>query len=146
MVAGRHHAGGHPGPGGMWRGSDANGHPGAHRDECNQDDPRRTAGKFVGGGGGGGGDGGRAVPLTNIEYRLLSELSVNAGRALTHEQLLQRVWGPEHSGQPGAVRTFVKNLRRKLGDDADNPNYIHTELRVGYRMPKGEGTEGQATM
>ena len=57
MVAGRHHAGGHPGPGGMWRGSDANGHPGAHRDECNQDDPRRTAGKFVGGGGGGGATG-----------------------------------------------------------------------------------------
>ena len=104
------------------------------------------AGQLVNLSGGGGGDGGRAVPLTNIEYRLLSELSVNAGRALTHEQLLQRVWGPEHSGQPGAVRTFVKNLRRKLGDDADNPKYIHTELRVGYRMPKGEGTEGQATM
>ena len=92
----------------------------------------------------GGGDGGRAVPLTNIEYRLLSELSVNAGRVLTHDQLLQRVWGPEHSGQPGAVRTFVKNLRRKLGDDADTPTYIFTEPRVGYRMPKGEGqgTEG----
>ena len=43
---------------------------------------------------------GSAVPLTNIEYRLLFELSVNAGRVLTHEQLLQRVWGPEHSGQP----------------------------------------------
>ena len=46
---------------------------------------------------GGGGDGVRAVPLTNIEYRLLSELSVNAGRVLTHEQLLQRVWGPDWS-------------------------------------------------
>ena len=86
----------------------------------------------------------RAVRLTNIEYRLLFELSVNAGRVLTHDQLLQRVWGPEHSGQPGAVRTFVKNLRRKLGDDADNPSYIFTEPRVGYRMSKGEtqGTEG----
>ena len=86
----------------------------------------------------------RAVRLTNIEYRLLFELSVNAGRVLTHEQLLQRVWGPERSGQPGAVRTFVKNLRRKLGDDADTPTYIFTEPRVGYRMPRGEGqgTEG----
>ena len=86
----------------------------------------------------------RAVRLTNIEYRLLFELSVNAGRVLTHDQLLQRVWGPEHPGQPGAVRTFVKNLRRKLGDDADTPTYIFTEPRVGYRMPKGEGqgTEG----
>ena len=87
---------------------------------------------------------GSAVLLTNIEYRLLFELSVNAGRALTHEQLLQRVWGPEHSGQPGAVRTFVKNLRRKLGDDANDPSYIFTEPSVGYRMHRGEtqGTEG----
>ena len=87
---------------------------------------------------------GSAVLLTNIEYRLLFELSVNAGRVLTHEQLLQRVWGPEHSGQPGAVRTFVKNLRRKLGDDANDPSYIFTEPSVGYRMPRGEtqGTEG----
>ena len=82
---------------------------------------------------------GSAVLLTNFEYRLLFELSVNAGQVLTHAQLLQRVWGPEHSRKPGAVRTFVKNLRRKLGDDADNPKYIHTEIRVGYRMPKGEG-------
>ena len=53
--------------------------------------------------------------------------------------LLQaKVWGLEHSGRPGAVRTFVKNLRRKLGDDADTPTYIFTEPRVGYRMPKGE--------
>ena len=86
---------------------------------------------------------GRAVPLTNIEYRLLFELSVNAGRVLTHDQLLQRVWGPEHSGQPGAVRTFVKNLRRKLGDAADNPKHIHTEVRVGYRMARGETQGGE---
>ena len=86
---------------------------------------------------------GSAVRLTNIEYRMLFELSVNAGRVLTHEQLLQRVWGPEHPGRPGAVRTFIKNLRRKLGDDADTPTYIFTEPRVGYRMPRGEtqGTE-----
>ena len=81
---------------------------------------------------------GRAVPLTNIEYRLLFELSANAGRVVTHDQLLRRVWGPEHSGRPGAVRTFVKNLRRKLGDDADTPSYVFTEPGVGYRMPKGE--------
>ena len=41
---------------------------------------------------------GERPELTNIEYRLLFELSVNAGRVLTHEQLLQRVWGPERSG------------------------------------------------
>ena len=88
--------------------------------------------------------GGRAVRLTDIEYRLLVELSVNAGRVLTHDHLLQRVWGPGHSGHSGPVRTFVKNLRHKLGDDADHPAYIFTEPRVGYRMAKGEteGSEG----
>ena len=52
------------------------------------------------------------------------------------------MWGLDHSGQLGAVRTFVTNLRRKLGDDADTPIYIFTEPGVGYRMAKGEGTEG----
>ena len=75
--------------------------------------------------------GGRAIHLTDIEYRLLFELSVNAGRVLSHDQLLQRVWGPAHTGNSGQVRTVVKNLRRKLGDDADNPRYIITERGGG---------------
>ena len=81
---------------------------------------------------------GRPVRLTNMEYRTLFELSVNGGRVLSHEELLQRVWGPAHSGRPGAVRSVIKNVRRKLGDDADNPTYIFNEPRVGYRMPKPE--------
>ena len=62
---------------------------------------------------------------------------------LTHDQLLQRVWGLTNPGGSGPVRTAVKNLRRKLGDDADSPTHIFNEPRVGYRMPKGEtqGTE-----
>ena len=82
---------------------------------------------------------GRAIQLTDIEYRLLFELSANAGRVLTHDQLLQRVWGPARTGNSGPVRTVVKNLRRKFGDDADNPRYIITLPRVGYRMPNAEG-------
>ena len=89
-----------------------------------------------------GGDGGGAVPLTNIEYRLLSELSVNAGRALTHDQLLQRVWGPDKGEDSGPVRNAVKRLRRKLGEDASNPASIFAVPRVGYRMEKGEEQEG----
>ena len=81
---------------------------------------------------------GRPVALTGIEYRMLVELSVNAGRALTHERLLQRVWGPDKGEDSGPVRNIVKRLRRKLGDDADNPEYILTEPSVGYRMPEGE--------
>ncbi len=76
------------------------------------------------------------VPLTDIEYRLLFELSVNAGRVQTHRRLLQRVWGAEYPGDNGPLRTVVKNLRSKLADDAGNPTYIFTELRVGYWMPK----------
>ena len=87
---------------------------------------------------------GRPLPLIAMEYRLLAELSANAGRLLTYEHLLERVWGEKSSGDLRPMRTIVSKLRRKLGDDADNPTYIFTEPRVGYRMPKGrdEGTGG----
>ena len=84
---------------------------------------------------------GRPVELTATEYALLYELSVHAGRVLTHDMLLQRVWGPERAGEPWQVREVVKRLRRKLGDDAQNPTYILTEPRVGYRMAKEETEE-----
>jgi two-component system KDP operon response regulator KdpE len=79
---------------------------------------------------------GRPVRLTATEYKLLFELSVHAGRVLTHDQLLARVWGAEYSGDSRLVRAFVKKLRRKLRDDAGQPTYIFTEPRVGYRMAK----------
>ena len=82
---------------------------------------------------------GRPVQLTAIEYGLIFELSVNAGRVLTYDRLLRRVWGLRSSGDSRRVRTAAKQLRRKLGDDANNPTYILNEPRVGYRMPKGEG-------
>ena len=85
---------------------------------------------------------GNPVELTDIEYRMLVELSVNAGRALTHEHLLQRVWGPDKGEDSGPVRNIVKRLRRKLGEDAANPAFIFAVPRVGYRMERGEGQEG----
>ena len=84
---------------------------------------------------------GRSLPLIAMEYRLLVELSANSGRVLTYEHLLERVWGEKSSGDVRPMRTIVSKLRRKLGDDADNPTYIFTEPRVGYRMPKGESSE-----
>ena len=77
---------------------------------------------------------GRPVRLTATEYKLLFELSVNAGRVLTRDQLPERVWGPEYRGDAQLLRAFVKSLRHKLGDPARNPSYIFTEPRVGYRM------------
>ena len=81
---------------------------------------------------------GRPVQLTAIEYGLLFALSANAGRVMTYDRLLRRVWGLRRSGDPRRVRTAAKQLRRKLGDDANNPTYILNEPRVGYRMEKGE--------
>ena len=57
---------------------------------------------------------------------------------MTHELLLQRVWGQDNSGGSGPVHTYVKRLRRKLGDNPDSPRYIFTRRRVGYWMEKGE--------
>ncbi len=79
---------------------------------------------------------GNPVHLTATEYKLLVELSAAAGRVTTHDQLLRRVWGPLYSGDARLVRTYVKGLRHKLGDDAAHPTYIFTEPGVGYRMPK----------
>ena len=84
---------------------------------------------------------GRPVRLTAIEYGLLFELSANAGRVMTYDRLLQRVWGLRSSGDSRRVRTAAKQLRRKLGDDANNPTYILNEPRVGYRMAKGQERE-----
>ena len=86
-------------------------------------------------------DAGRPVELTGIEYQLLAELSANAGRVLTHEHLLRRVWGQENLDDSGAVRTIVKRLRRKLGDDPRDPTYIFTRRRVGYWMAKPQEPE-----
>ncbi len=76
------------------------------------------------------------VQLTATEYKLLFELSANAGQVLTQDQLLRRIWGPDYSGDSRLLRSFVKKLRRKLNDDANSPRYIFTEPRVGYRMVK----------
>ena len=82
---------------------------------------------------------GRPVRLTATEYELLRALSLNAGRVSTYECLLRRVWGGRHYGDTELVRTFVKKLRRKLGDDAASPAYIVNERGVGYRMARPDG-------
>ena len=78
----------------------------------------------------------RPVNLTPTEYKLLAELAAAAGRVLTHEQLLRRVWGPLYASDARIVRQYVKEVRHKLGDDAARPKYIFTEPGVGYRMAK----------
>lgn len=82
--------------------------------------------------------GAEAVRLTATEYRLLAELAGRAGRVLTHEHLLGRVWGPDYAGEHGLVRSFVRKLRSKLNDSPRSPLYVTTVHRVGYRMERGE--------
>ena len=82
--------------------------------------------------------GGSELSLVSLEYRMLVELSANAGRVLTYGHLLRRLWDGRSDGDLRPMRAIISRLRRKLGDDADNPTYIFTEPRVGYRMPRGK--------
>ena len=77
---------------------------------------------------------GRPVVLTATEYELLRVLSVNAGRVVTSDVLLRRIWGLGAGRKSEALRTCVKKLRRKLGGSGANPAYIFNERGVGYRM------------
>lgn len=79
---------------------------------------------------------GRPVRLTPLEYRLLVQLALFAGEVVPRARLLERLWGPSHSGDLRPLRTLVKSLRRKLGDNAANPTYIFAEPGMGYRLAK----------
>jgi two-component system KDP operon response regulator KdpE len=72
--------------------------------------------------------------LSRKEYDLLRLLVASAGRVLTHQQILEDVWGPRHREDTHYLRVLVRNLRQKLGDDPARPRYIHTVQGVGYRF------------
>ena len=78
--------------------------------------------------------GAAAIHLTPIEYRLLTLLIANAGKVLTHRQILREVWGPAHSEDGHYVRVYMGHLRQKLEDDPAQPKHILTETAVGYRL------------
>lgn len=77
---------------------------------------------------------GRAVHLTPIEYRLLVLLARNAGKVLTHRQILKDVWGLAYAGETQYLRVFMAQLRRKIEQDPARPKLLTTEPGVGYRM------------
>lgn len=72
--------------------------------------------------------------LSRKEYDLLRLLVASAGRVLTHQQILEDIWGPRHREDTHYLRVLVRNLRQKLGDDPARPRYIHTVQGVGYRF------------
>lgn len=81
---------------------------------------------------------GGAVHLTPKEFELLAMLMRNAGRVITHRQLLASVWGPAHSEDLQYLRVFVGQLRNKLEADPNRPELITTEPGIGYRFVSGD--------
>jgi two-component system KDP operon response regulator KdpE len=77
---------------------------------------------------------GTAIHVTPKEFELLYFLMSHAGLPLTHTRILAAVWGPEYGRELEYLRTFVRQLRKKLGDDASAPKYLLTESQVGYRF------------
>jgi two-component system KDP operon response regulator KdpE len=77
---------------------------------------------------------GQPVRLTPKEFDLLHYLMLNAGKPIAHSRLLTAVWGPEYGGELEYLRTFVRQLRKKLEDDPSQPCYLVTEMWFGYRF------------
>ena len=80
---------------------------------------------------------GSEVTLTPTEYDLLRVLVQNAGKVLTHRQLLRQVWGDGYDTEIHLLQVNISNLRRKIEPDPSRPRYVLTEIGVGYRL-RGE--------
>ena len=76
------------------------------------------------------------LDLTATEYRLLSYLAINAGRVLTPDQILEKVWGDDYVGEHEMLRVNITRLRQKLGEDSKNPMFILTKHDMGYTIEK----------
>ncbi len=74
------------------------------------------------------------IKLTATEYSLLALLAKNEGKVLTHQYLLRQVWGPGYVSQSQYLRVFIAQLRKKIEDDPNRPQFILTEAAVGYRF------------
>lgn len=74
------------------------------------------------------------IKLTSTEYNLLALLIRNEGKVLTHQYLLRAIWGPGFINQSQYLRVFIAQLRKKIEDDPNRPEYLMTESGVGYRF------------
>ena len=77
---------------------------------------------------------GQDINLTPIEYRLLCQLAVNRDKTVSQELLIEKVWGQEYLNTPSVLKVHVHRLRRKLGDNTENPQLIVTVPRRGYKL------------
>ena len=77
---------------------------------------------------------GNIIKLTSTEYNLLALFAVNEGKVLTHQYLLRQIWGPGYISQSQYLRVYIAQLRKKIENDPNQPEIIHTESGVGYRF------------
>lgn len=77
---------------------------------------------------------GKQIHLTPIEYRIIEYLTMNSGKVVTYQMLLEKIWGPYASENNKILRVNMTNIRRKIKDNPAEPKYIFTEPGVGYRM------------
>ena len=82
--------------------------------------------------------GGASVPLTTIEFKLLHCLMRNAGRVVTATYLLNSAWGYDYEGESNQIAVYVRRLRNKIEKEPNDPRYIVTVRRLGYRLRKSE--------
>jgi two-component system, OmpR family, KDP operon response regulator KdpE len=77
---------------------------------------------------------GELVKLTSTEYNLMALLVRNEGKVLTHQYLLRAIWGPGYINQSQYLRVFIAQIRKKIENDANHPEFLLTESGVGYRF------------
>lgn len=84
---------------------------------------------------------GKEIHLTRVEYKIVSMLAQNSGKVITYSSLIEQVWGPYADDNNRILRVNMANIRRKIEKNPGKPEYIFTELGVGYRMIEDENLE-----
>lgn len=84
---------------------------------------------------------GKEIHLTRVEYKIVSMLAQNSGKVITYSSLIEQVWGPYADDNNSILRVNMANIRRKIEKNPGEPEYIFTELGVGYRMVEDENLE-----
>lgn len=82
---------------------------------------------------------GKEIHLTRVEYKIVSYLAKNSGKVITYDAIINQIWGPYAGDNNRILRVNMANIRRKIEKNPGEPEYIFTELGVGYRMIEDEG-------
>lgn len=81
---------------------------------------------------------GQIIHLTQIEYKLLTLLAKNSGKVLTYTYIMEKIWGPYTDNNNQILRVNMANIRRKIEKNPATPEYVFTEIGIGYRMAESE--------